>query len=126
MSFLLLLISFSALFSQYDWEDNGLPLRQGVHIEWQRTGDIGGSQDMIFAWSDTRYGGRDVYVQKVDALGNQLWGSEGTPVVIAPGRQEDPILVTDGNEPSSFKDWQGRYGFRWQWRCFCYLERSIS
>ena len=97
MSFLLLLISFSALFSQYDWEDNGLPLRQGVHIEWQRTGDIGGSQDMIFAWSDTRYGGRDVYVQKVDALGNQLWGSEGTPVVIAPGRQEDPILVTDGN-----------------------------
>ena len=52
---------------------------------------------MIFAWSDTRYGGRDIYVQKVDVNGNSLWGSEGSPVVLADGRQEDPILVTDGN-----------------------------
>ena len=44
---------------------------------------------MIFAWSDTRYGGRDVYAQKVDQFGNQLWGSEGVPIVLAPGRQED-------------------------------------
>ena len=52
---------------------------------------------MIFAWSDTRYGGRDIYVQKVDVNGNPLWGEEGSPVVLEDGRQEDPILVTDGN-----------------------------
>ena len=27
------------LFSQYDWQDNGVSVRQGIHIEWQRTGD---------------------------------------------------------------------------------------
>ncbi len=85
------------LFSQYDWQDNGVSVRQGIHIEWQRTGDNGSDGEMIFAWSDTRFGGRDIYAQKVDVNGNNLWGSEGSPVVVQPGRQEDPILITDGN-----------------------------
>ena len=82
---------------QFDWEQNGLPIRQGVHIEWQRTGDNGNDDEMIYAWSDTRSGGRDVYIQKVNSNGELLWGSEGSPVVVADGRQEDPILVTDGD-----------------------------
>ena len=94
---ILIIILFSLILPQYDWDDNGLPIRQGIHIEWQRTGDYGDNGTMIFAWSDTRYGGRDVYAQKVDQNGNSLWGSEGVPIVIGPGRQEDPILVTDGN-----------------------------
>ena len=85
------------LFSQYDWQDNGVSVRQGIHIEWQRTGDNGSDGEMIFAWSDTRFGGRDIYAQKVDIIGNNLWGSEGSPVVVQPGRQEDPILIPDGN-----------------------------
>ena len=92
-----ILIIFSFVFTQYDWADDGLPVRQGIHIEWQRTGDNGNDGEMIFAWSDTRYGGRDIYAQKVDVNGNSLWGSEGAPVVLEDGRQEDPILVTDGN-----------------------------
>ena len=66
------------LFSQYDWQDNGVSVRQGIHIEWQRTGDNGNDGEMIFAWSDTRFGGRDIYAQKVDVNGNNLWGSEGS------------------------------------------------
>ena len=93
----ILLILLTFLFSQYDWQNNGVPVRQGIHIEWQRTGDIGNEGEMIFAWSDTRYGGRDIYIQKVDANGNTMWGSECLPIVLEDGRQEDPILVTDGN-----------------------------
>ena len=92
-----ILIFLSLLIAQFDWADNGLPVRQGVHIEWQRTGDVGSDGEMIYAWSDTRYGGRDIYAQKVDINGNALWGSEGALVVAAEGRQEDPILVNDGN-----------------------------
>ncbi len=92
-----LLLCVNLLFAQFDWQDNGVPVRQGIHIEWQRTGDVGNDGEMIFAWSDTRYGGRDVYAQKIDQDGNNMWGSEGVPVVIAEGRQEDPILVKDGN-----------------------------
>ena len=56
---------FSFVFSQFDWNDNGVPIRQGIHIEWQRTGDNGNESEMIFAWSDTRYGGRDIYAKKL-------------------------------------------------------------
>ena len=92
-----ILTFFALVFSQYDWIDNGVPVRQGIHIEWQRTGDKGNNGEMIFAWSDTRYVGRDIYAQKVDVNGSNQWGSEGSPVVIAPGRQEDPILISDGS-----------------------------
>ena len=92
----LLLLLLTTLFAQYDWQNNGVPVRQGIHIEWQRTGDIGNDGEMIFAWSDTRYGGRDIYIQKVDDSGNPLWGSEGLAVVLEDGRQEDPILASDG------------------------------
>ena len=39
---------FSFVFSQFDWNDNGVPIRQGIHIEWQRTGDNGNENEMIF------------------------------------------------------------------------------
>ena len=94
---ILISIVFSLMFAQYDWQDNGVSIRQGIHIEWQRTGDNGNNGEMIFAWSDTRYGGRDIYAQKVDTDGNAMWGFEGSPVVVETGRQEDPILITDGN-----------------------------
>ena len=78
----------SIIFSQFNWENNGRPIRQGYHIEWQRTSDVGSNGEVIFAWSDTRIGDRDVYAKKTDANGNDLWGSEGIAVVNAPGRQE--------------------------------------
>jgi hypothetical protein len=40
---------------------------------------------------------RDVYVQKIDAQGNKLWGEKGIAVTTAYGRQEDPLLVGDEN-----------------------------
>lgn len=103
MKYLVLLITTTILlFGQYDWRDNGLPVRQGVHIEWQRTGDVGNADEMIFAWSDTREGVRDIFAQKVTSDGTKLWGDLGVPVVIAEGRQEDPILVSDGEGGAYF------------------------
>ena len=95
---ILFTLIFSIGFSQqFGWVDNGLALRQGVHIEWQKTGDIGNNGEMIFAWSDTRTSDREVYAQKFDSEGNKLWGNEGIIVVEYEGRQEDPILINDGN-----------------------------
>ena len=93
--FLFLIVTFS--FADFDWEDNGLPVRQGNHVEWLRTGDVGENGEMIFAWSDTRYGGRDIYAQKIDENGDVLWDPSGVLIVNAPGRQEDPILISDNN-----------------------------
>lgn len=91
------------------WGDNlnGTAVRQGYHIEWQRSAEIGANGEMIISWSDTRFGMRDLFAQKVDASqpGNPaVWSTDDPdhgPVdalivnddVI---RQEDPVLITDG------------------------------
>ncbi len=95
---LILLLLAGSVFAtgDFSWLENGVSVRQGVHIEWQRTGDSGLSGDLIFAWSDTRTGDRDVYVQKIDTSGAKLWGETGIRATIADGRQEDPVLVSDG------------------------------
>ena len=94
-TFFFLFLSIGSLFAQFDWVDNGAPIRQGEHIEWQRTADNGANGEVIFAWSDTRESLRDIYVQKVDADGNILWQVDGVPVAQTYGRQEDPLLVSD-------------------------------
>ena len=53
-------------FAQFNWQEDGAPIRQGLHIEWQRTGDANADGSMIYAWSDCRNGVRDVVAQKVD------------------------------------------------------------
>jgi hypothetical protein len=93
----LFLLMLTSLFAQFDWQDNGVAVRQGVHVEWFKTTDVGGDGTMIFAWTDTRQGLRDIYAQKIDSQGNKLWEENGIVVVETEGRQEDPILITDGN-----------------------------
>ena len=94
----LFLIIVSIAFTQnFDWQDGGVPVRQGAHIEWSRTGDVGDDGNMILGWSDTRTGNRDVYAQKVDSNGNELWGEGGLLVVGYEGRQEDPVMISDDN-----------------------------
>ena len=92
-----LILLVTSVFAQFDWQDDGASIRQGLHIEWQRTGDANSDGSMIYAWSDCRNGVRDVVVQKVSITGDNLWGDNGVVAVTAEGRQEDPQLVTDGD-----------------------------
>ena len=94
---LYIFVFISVMFAQFNWDDNGTPIRQGYHIEWQRTADIGSDNEVIFAWSDTRNGDRDIYANKIDNNGSELWDINGNIVIKDSGRQEDPQLVTDGN-----------------------------
>ncbi|RMF10815.1 MAG: hypothetical protein D6762_00740, partial [Candidatus Neomarinimicrobiota bacterium] len=56
------------------WDNtNGVPIRQGIAIEWQRTVCPGDNGSWIVIWSDTRYGHRNIFAQKVDATGTALW-----------------------------------------------------
>ena len=98
MRYLISLLLATGLFASgnFSWVENGVAVRQGVHIEWQRTGDSGAEGEMIMAWSDTRTGDRDIYIQKIDTLGTKLWGETGRRATVADGRQEDPVLVSDG------------------------------
>ena len=87
----------SVAMSQVLWEEDGVPIRQGKHIEWYRSADSDSAGYLYATWSDCRTGTRDIYAQKYDANGTALWTSEGVHVVEAEGRQEDPVIVADGS-----------------------------
>ena len=94
--FLLAIQAFAQHEDMFVWTENGQPIRQGKHIEWFRSGFPSDSGSVMYTWSDTRNGDRDVFAQKIDRGGNKLWGEAGTNVIEFNDRQEDPVLVTDG------------------------------
>ena len=80
------------------WEENGIPIRQGVNIEWSRASAVLNNGTVVYVWSDTRFGGRDLWAQAVDETG-VLWSEPGVMVDGKPDRQEDPVIIatSDGN-----------------------------
>ncbi len=88
---MLLTMSVALLSAALMWND-AVPIRQGVNIEWFRTGIDTPDGGAVYVWSDTKLGERDLYAQKVDANGNMAWGD---PVLIdgKPDRQEDPVIT---------------------------------
>ncbi len=93
----LLLQSALAQQAPWMWDDDGVPVRQGYHIEWQKTTCPGNAGEVIVAWSDTRDQLRDLFAQKLDGEGNTLWADNGLLVNGAYSRQEDPVLESDRN-----------------------------
>ncbi|MBC8383598.1 MAG: T9SS type A sorting domain-containing protein [Candidatus Cloacimonetes bacterium] len=87
-----LLIS-TLLFGQTVWQDDGIPIRQGVNIEWYRSGITLEDGSVVYVWSDTRRGDRDVWAQRVDVNGNLLWGADAVMVNGGINRQEDPVVI---------------------------------
>jgi hypothetical protein len=87
-------------FSQYapqHWQQSGVRIRQGYHIEWQRAAETDENGNVAYTWSDTRLDNRDVYAQLINSAGQKLWGNEGVNVVSFAGRQEDPLVMPNGN-----------------------------
>ena len=96
VSFVLSKFCFDTIIFDFNSED-GAPIRQGVHIEWYRTLASGNEGEAIFVWSDTRYGMRNIFAHKINQSGELLWGETGAVVTNLPGRQEDPVSITDGD-----------------------------
>jgi len=93
----IILLLISGLFASVFDSEDGAPIRQGVHIEWYRTVAPGNQGETIFVWSDTRYGMRNIFAHKVNLDGEFIWGEMGAVITNLPGRQEDPVAITDGN-----------------------------
>ncbi len=85
----------------------GTAVRQGYHIEWQRTAEEGGPGELIISWSDTRFGMRDLFAQKIDVSNPgqpAVWSTTTVDHGLVDAlivnnyeiRQEDPVLIGDG------------------------------
>jgi len=79
------------LFPQIEWQENGIPIRKGDYIEWQKA-SVAFDNEMIVAWTDCRRSDRDVWLQKYDIQGNPLW-SEDILVCGEIDRQEDIVII---------------------------------
>ena len=89
-------VNFAFAEKEIVWDENGVAIRQGYHIEWQRAGAIDEDGYVLYIWSDTRESERNVYAQLFAPDGTQEWGDEGNVIVAAPIRQEDPDVIADG------------------------------
>lgn len=65
----------------------------GAQRTWQMSPD--GSGGAVIAWMDEREE-RDIYAQRVDALGYTRWTADGLPVCVVAGEQGIPVTVSDG------------------------------
>ena len=89
------IIFLSISHTQFDWQEGGAPIRQGLHIEWQRTGDANSDGTMIYAWSDCRNGIRDIIAQKIDKDGNNMWGENSQFIRINNSKIRQTGIVND-------------------------------
>ena len=87
---MLLVVSIQVLVCQVQGQD--FAIRQGVNIEWFRSGTTT-DDGVVYTWSDTREGGRDLFAQMVDENGNNLWGDDGLLIDNKTDRQEDPVVI---------------------------------
>lgn len=98
MKYISIIILFSSILMSINFDSgDGAPIRQGVHIEWYRTLASGNEGESIFVWSDTRFGMRNIFAHKINQNGELLWGDNGATITNLPGRQEDPVSITDGS-----------------------------
>ncbi len=96
-SVIVLLLIVGLLPAQMYWENDGLPVRQGVNIEWFRSSAQVGT-DIVYGWSDTRRGDRDIWAQRIDSDGNSVWQDGGVMINGYVNRQEDIVLIPVGND----------------------------
>ena len=93
---MILVLTLSQVFAQIQWSEK-VTIRQGVNIEWSRAAAPMEDGSVIYVWSDTRFGDRDLWAQKVDAAGNMVWGDEAVLVNGMINRQEDPVVINVGD-----------------------------
>ena len=78
------------------WVSSGVPICTATGVQEEVEFVYDGTGAVIITWHDTRGADTDIYAQKVDALGNVAWPSDGVPVCTAPGNQQYPKIISDG------------------------------
>ncbi|MGQ0722144.1 MAG: T9SS type A sorting domain-containing protein [Candidatus Eiseniibacteriota bacterium] len=90
------------------WPANGIIVSSasGAQVEQVIVSDRAGGA--VLAWLDTRTGDADMYAQRVDASGTQLWTPDGIGVCTALGTQARQVIASDlaGGAIIAWEDWR--------------------
>jgi len=85
------------LFSQTQWQENGVPVRQGDNIDFEQTAVSIADETVVTIWTDTRNGVRGLYAQKTDINGNSLWQEGGIQIYNPNRTQLQAVAVASDN-----------------------------
>ncbi len=91
-AFVFVLCSFLLTLSAATVWQNPAPVRVGHNVAWNRCGIPSSDNGMVYAWTDSHRGGRDVYAQKINAQGLPVWT---VPVLLDNGAkaQFNPVIT---------------------------------
>ncbi len=98
--------------AQYFWAEDGIPIRQGLHLGWNGAMQPLGEDVAMFYNDCRRDGTRDVWAEKLTAEGDRLWGEQGLLVTPHESEQRSPVsaLYPDGTMLLVWEDYvAGRY-----------------
>jgi len=80
------------------WKQGGVPLCQASRAQLSPKLVSDGHGGAIITWYDYRSRkGEDIYAQRIDENGNIKWSKNGVEVVVAPGTQWYPEIISDGD-----------------------------
>lgn len=82
---------FSSVFGATIWNEP-TPVLVGDNIYWNRCASTTADGGMIYIWSDGHRGSRDIYAQRVNAQGAQVWTN---PLLLAGGPyyETNPVIT---------------------------------
>ncbi|MBN2185123.1 MAG: T9SS type A sorting domain-containing protein [Candidatus Krumholzibacteriota bacterium] len=79
------------------WTVDGVPVYASIFSKYTMKMASDGAGGAIIAWSDSRSGNNDVYVQRVDSTGSVRWDPEGICLCESEAYQSWPQIVRGGN-----------------------------
>jgi hypothetical protein len=79
------------------WGPSGAAVCTAASLQQSAMAAPDGSGGIVIAWWDARNASRDVYAQRLDALGAPQLASDGVPVYEDPGVQGYPLAIYDGS-----------------------------
>ncbi|MCD4818621.1 MAG: hypothetical protein K8S23_08000 [Candidatus Cloacimonetes bacterium] len=97
------------LFSQIQWEDNGVPVFCGENINWSGTVLDADDGNIVIIWSDSRNVDRGIFAQKITQNGTFLWGESGIEINDDPDTQIKAEAITSQNN-EIIVAWTSHYG----------------
>jgi flagellar hook capping protein FlgD len=81
---------------QMVWTAGGVPVCTNIGVQEFPQIVADGTGGAVIAWVDHRGADADIYVQRLDPMGNRLWNPAGVPLCAATGDQTDLTLSSDG------------------------------
>ncbi len=112
LALLLIFALAQSALAQFQWQDNGIAVRQGAHLGWNGAAVAAGNDVALFYYDCLRDGTRDVWGTRIAPNGDHIWGENGRLIAGDISEQRAPVVAAyaDGSVLAVWEDYSvGRF-----------------